>query len=80
MENIVSTKAMAAGAEYTVIRAGTLKGGATGSSLSDAGGGGAAYIRELHLEPVVLTATVSIVGGTVLHKSIIQISEHASPN
>ena len=46
MENIVSTKAMAAGAEYTVIRAGTLKGGATGSSLSDAGGGG---------EPTLLT-------------------------
>lgn len=35
MEQTIATKCAAAGAEYTVIRAGTLKGGASGSSLTD---------------------------------------------
>jgi len=46
MEEEVASRARAAGAESTVVRAGTLKGGATGSSLSPNGGGG---------EPTLLT-------------------------
>lgn len=46
MEKVVAAKCKEAGAEFTVIRAGTLKGGASGSSLSEEGGGG---------EPTLLT-------------------------